>query len=92
MKLSSAAVVLGLLPLALSKSILVTYPKDTPDSVIESAKQDVKNAGGTITHEYSLVVKGFSASDASEEAIQQISTQSTTYKPTVEEDQTVSIS
>merc|ERR1712187_631017 len=61
MKLLSGVVALGLLPLALANSILVTYPKDTPDAVIDSAKDSVKKAGGTITHEYSLVIKGFSA-------------------------------
>lgn len=44
MKLLSGVVALGLLPLALANSILVTYPKDTPDSVIDSAKDSVKKA------------------------------------------------
>ncbi|KAL4928251.1 uncharacterized protein BDV17DRAFT_264550 [Aspergillus undulatus] len=92
MKLSSATVVLGLLPLALAKSVLVTYPKGTPDDVIDAAKEDVKKDGGTITHEYNLVLHGFSANIQSEETIQRISTQSSQYPPTVEEDQPVSIS
>ncbi|KAL4786701.1 hypothetical protein BJX76DRAFT_320517 [Aspergillus varians] len=91
MKLFSTVAALGLLPLALASSILVTYPKDTPDSVIDSAKDSIREAGGFITHEYSVLIKGFSAT-APEEAIQQISTQSTAYKPTIEQDQTVSIS
>ncbi|OJJ06383.1 hypothetical protein ASPVEDRAFT_45780 [Aspergillus versicolor CBS 583.65] len=91
MKLLSGVVALGLLPLALANSILVTYPKNTPDSVIDSAKDSVRKAGGTITHEYTLVIKGFSA-DAPEAAIQQISTESTEYKPNIEQDQPVSIS
>ncbi|KAL4767352.1 hypothetical protein BDW60DRAFT_200304 [Aspergillus nidulans var. acristatus] len=91
MKLISPAVAACLLPLVLANSILVTYPKDTPDSVIESAKDSVRRNGGVITHEYSVVIKGFAAT-APEEAIQQISTQSTAYKPTIEQDQTVSIS
>lgn len=44
MKLLSGVVALGLLPLALANSILVTYPKDTPDSVIDSAKDSVRKA------------------------------------------------
>ncbi|KAL4900038.1 hypothetical protein BDW74DRAFT_162584 [Aspergillus multicolor] len=91
MKLLSAGIVACLLPLALAKSFLVTYPKDTPDAVVDSAKASVRKAGGVITHEYSLVIKGFAATGP-EEAVQQISTQSTAYKPTIEEDQTVSIS
>ncbi|KAL3477999.1 hypothetical protein BJX99DRAFT_225280 [Aspergillus californicus] len=91
MKLLSAVIAFGLLPLALANSILVTYPKDTPDSVIESAKKSITEAGGTITHEYSLVIKGFAA-NAPQEAIQQISTESAMYQPTIEQDQPVSIS
>ncbi|KAL4801452.1 hypothetical protein BDV18DRAFT_149234 [Aspergillus unguis] len=91
MKLFSTAVVLGLLPLALAKSVLVTYPQDTPNSVIEDAKNSVRQGGGTITHEYNTVIKGFAA-DAPEEAIQQVSTESAEYQPTVEQDQPVSIS
>ncbi|KAL4875566.1 hypothetical protein BJY04DRAFT_201663 [Aspergillus karnatakaensis] len=91
MMLLSAAVAFGLLPLALANSILVTYPKDTPDSVITEAKDSFKKAGGVITHEYSLVIKGFAA-NGPEEAIQQISTKSTAYQPTIEQDQPVSIS
>ncbi|KAI9374544.1 hypothetical protein BJX61DRAFT_540668 [Aspergillus egyptiacus] len=91
MKLLSIGVALGLLPLALANSVLVTYPKDTPDSVIESAKDSIKEAGGTITHEYSLVLKGFAAY-APEEAVQKISTMSDAkYKPNIEQDQPVSI-
>ncbi|KAL2825430.1 hypothetical protein BDW59DRAFT_146203 [Aspergillus cavernicola] len=91
MKLLSAVVAFGLLPLAVANSILVTYPNDTPDSVIDCAKDSIRKAGGIITHEYSLVIKGFAA-NAPEEAIQQISTQSAMYKPTIEQDQPVSIS
>ncbi|KAL2809537.1 hypothetical protein BJX63DRAFT_435101 [Aspergillus granulosus] len=91
MKLFSAGLALALLPLALAKSVLITYPKDTPDSVINEAKDSIRKAGGTITHEYRLVIKGFAA-DAPEAAIQEVSTQSTLYKPTIEQDQPVSIS
>ncbi|KAL5338786.1 hypothetical protein BJX70DRAFT_365652 [Aspergillus crustosus] len=91
MKLLSAVVALGLLPLAIANSILVTYPKNTPNSVIENAKDSFRKAGGVVTHEYSLVIKGFAATGP-EEAIQQISTKSTAYQPTIEQDQPVSIS
>ncbi|KAL4868220.1 hypothetical protein BDV12DRAFT_169958 [Aspergillus spectabilis] len=91
MKLLSAVVALGLLPLAIANSILVTYPKNTPDSVIDDAKDSFRKAGGVITHEYSLVIKGFAATGP-EEAIQQISTKSAAYQPTIEQDQPVSIS
>ncbi|PWY78413.1 hypothetical protein BO94DRAFT_497593 [Aspergillus sclerotioniger CBS 115572] len=88
MKLLSATV-LGLLPLALAESILVTFPSGTPDSVVDGAKKSIVDAGGQITHEYTLL-KGFSA-NAPEKAIQQMSTESAAYKPNIEKDLTVSI-
>ncbi|PYH92018.1 hypothetical protein BO71DRAFT_296251, partial [Aspergillus ellipticus CBS 707.79] len=79
---------LGLLPLALANSILVTFPKGTPDSVVDNAKKSIVDAGGQITHEYTLI-KGFSA-NAPKAAIQQISTESAAYSPHIEEDMDVS--
>ncbi|RAH44226.1 uncharacterized protein BO95DRAFT_416816 [Aspergillus brunneoviolaceus CBS 621.78] len=84
MQLISAAI-FGLVPLTLANSVLVSFPAGTPDSVLQQAKDSVLDAGGQITHEFS-----FSA-DCPEEAIQQISTQSAAYKPTIEQDQMVSI-
>jgi Flp pilus assembly protein TadB len=45
MKLSSAFII-GVLPLALAKSILVTYPQDTPDSVIKDAQKSIVQGVG----------------------------------------------
>ncbi|KAI9923696.1 hypothetical protein AWENTII_011230 [Aspergillus wentii] len=86
MKITLSALVLGLLPLALGKSIIVTYPKDTPQDVYENEKKSFEKAGGHITHEYQLF-KGFSA-DAPADAIRVFSTQ-TKYKPCIEEEQVV---
>ncbi|EAW07989.1 uncharacterized protein ACLA_027110 [Aspergillus clavatus NRRL 1] len=86
MKLLSA-LILGLLPLALAKSILVTYPQNTPESVIREARESIIRSGGKITHEYR---KGFSA-EAPDTAIQSLSAQSSEYQPTIEGDQIVSI-
>ncbi|KAJ5353674.1 Proteinase inhibitor propeptide [Penicillium brevicompactum] len=44
------------LPLALAaslKSVVITFPKGTPDSVITQAKHSLVASGGVITHEYS---------------------------------------
>ncbi|KAE8145578.1 hypothetical protein BDV25DRAFT_164362 [Aspergillus avenaceus] len=84
-----AYLLVGGLSLAWANPIVVTYPKDTPSSVLEDAKNSVINAGGRITHEYQLI-KGFSA-DAPESAVQQISAQSAQYSPTIEKDMSVSI-
>lgn len=35
------------------RSVIVSYPDDTPNSVLDEAKAAVKQAGGMITHEYS---------------------------------------
>jgi Mrp family chromosome partitioning ATPase len=51
--LALAAVVLGAqMP---QKAVIVSYPNDTPDSVLNQAKDAIKAAGGMITHEYKLI-------------------------------------
>jgi len=40
--------------------VVVSYPEDTPQSVLEEAMDAIKKAGGIITHEYSII-KGFAA-------------------------------
>lgn len=35
------------------KSVIMSWPNDTPNSVVEAAKQAIIDAKGTITHEYS---------------------------------------
>ncbi|KAJ9295359.1 hypothetical protein DTO271G3_6182 [Paecilomyces variotii] len=93
MKLFLYSLVLGLLPIAQAvspqKSFIVTYPKDTPESVLTTAKNAITEAGGLITHEYHLI-KGFAAK-ASASAIENLSTFSSIYSPSIEEDQIVSI-
>ncbi|PLN77853.1 hypothetical protein BDW42DRAFT_176030 [Aspergillus taichungensis] len=80
---------LALLPLALAKSVLVTFPEGTPDDVIRESKESLEKAGGTITHTFNLI-KGYSA-EAPDVAIQQVSPQSGPYKAAVEDDSPVSI-
>ncbi|KAL2007141.1 hypothetical protein VTN00DRAFT_8579 [Thermoascus crustaceus] len=69
------------------KSFVVTYPHDTPDSVLNQAKQAITDAGGVITHEYQLI-KGFAAK-ASANVIESVSTLSAAYNPFIEEDKVV---
>lgn len=73
------------------KSIIVSYPKGTPDWVVDQAKQAIISAGGIITHEYNLI-KGFAAK-APETVMAEISSMSADggYKANVEEDQVVTI-
>ncbi|KAJ5937156.1 hypothetical protein N7454_004811 [Penicillium verhagenii] len=82
---------MALLPLALAakslKSVIVTFPKGTPSNVIADAKHALVASGGIITHEYTLI-NGFAA-EAPVNALQTLSTESTEYKPIIEEDKIV---
>jgi hypothetical protein len=36
------------------RQVIVSYPDSTPNSVIEAAMNEIKAAGGIITHEYKI--------------------------------------
>ncbi|KAK5045039.1 hypothetical protein LTR84_010187 [Exophiala bonariae] len=72
------------------KTVIVSYPNDTPSSVVDKAMKEVVNAGGIITHEYSLI-KGFAAK-VSDSMIDTINTLTENYTPLVESDSIVTIS
>lgn len=60
MKLFSLLPVLALASVTMAvvqpqKSVIVSYPDNTPDSVVDQAKDAIKAAGGFITHEYKLI-------------------------------------
>ncbi|KAL8911401.1 MAG: hypothetical protein Q9172_007681 [Xanthocarpia lactea] len=80
----------GLLAFASAqRQVLITYPHDTPPSIVESAKKAILATGGKITEEYSLI-KSFAAT-LSSEAIDTINSLSSSHKPIVEDDQIVTI-
>lgn len=59
MKLSIVATLAAVLAVASGavqpqKQVIVSYPDNTPDSVIEAAMHEIKAAGGVITHEYKI--------------------------------------
>lgn len=37
------------------KAVIISYPDNTPDHVLNQAKDAIKAAGGFITHEYKLI-------------------------------------
>jgi hypothetical protein len=37
------------------KSVIVTFPSDTPSYILDQAKDAVTSAGGMITHEYKII-------------------------------------
>ncbi|KAJ5476972.1 hypothetical protein N7539_007116 [Penicillium diatomitis] len=82
---------LSLLPVALAakslKSVVISFPKGTPSSVVDKAKDAIVASGGVITHEYHLF-PGFSA-EAPVNTLQTLSTQDATYKPNIEVDKIV---
>ncbi|KAK4947405.1 hypothetical protein LTR10_013773 [Elasticomyces elasticus] len=71
------------------KPVVVSYPADTPSSVIDQAIAEIIKDGGIITHEYSLI-KGFAAKVA-EATLEKITTLADTYAPQIEEDFVVRI-
>ncbi|KAI9889085.1 MAG: hypothetical protein M1814_005809 [Vezdaea aestivalis] len=70
-----------------TKSVLVSYPNDTPDYILSSAKDAVRAAGGIITHEYSLI-KAFAAR-ASTEVFDTVKALNPEYEALIEDDQIV---
>ncbi|KAF4629638.1 hypothetical protein G7Y89_g8511 [Cudoniella acicularis] len=85
------------------KAVIVSYPDDTPDSIITQAMDAVREAGGLITHEYKLIKygrcsfprvllteeRGF-ACKAPAKILQQVQTWGNDYHAVIEEDQMVS--
>jgi hypothetical protein len=59
MKFSSLAGALALLSgvvaVDIQKSVIVTYPPETPNSIVDQAKKAIVDAGGIITHDYNLI-------------------------------------
>jgi len=43
----------AVLAIAPQKAVIITYPDDTPSSVINKAMDVIRDAGGVVTHEYS---------------------------------------
>ncbi|CAG9979092.1 unnamed protein product [Clonostachys rosea] len=86
------AAALALAPglVAASKSAIVWFDNpNTPDDVINRAKDDIVKAGGKITHVYTII-KGFSVV-APETALQGVQAWGTEHSVRIEEDNTVSV-
>ncbi|KAI0376377.1 hypothetical protein F5Y04DRAFT_285934 [Hypomontagnella monticulosa] len=72
------------------KSVIVSFPSETTDDVVNRAKDDIRKAGGIITHEYQLI-KGFAAK-APQKILETVSAWSAEFNAVIEEDQVVEIS
>ncbi|KAG9243155.1 hypothetical protein BJ878DRAFT_512133 [Calycina marina] len=84
-----AIITLAMATTQAKKNIIVSYPDETPDSVVEQAKQAIIDAGGLITHEYKLI-KGFAAQSPAK-VLESVQTMGQQYNAVIEEDQMVSI-
>lgn len=45
----------GLSTVSPQKSVIISYPDNTPNDVVKQAMDAIKAAGGIITHEYKLI-------------------------------------
>uniref|UniRef100_A0A1Y1ND39 Inhibitor I9 domain-containing protein n=1 Tax=Photinus pyralis TaxID=7054 RepID=A0A1Y1ND39_PHOPY len=95
--LSSLVVALAALPAALAMNqkmpaIVYFSEPSTPEFVIEKAKKTLIEAGGKITHTYTII-KGFAAIAPQKalQALQEVQAWGTDYGMTVEEDKGASI-
>lgn len=43
------------LAVEVKKQVIITYPSETPDSVVQNAKDKITESGGVITHSYDLI-------------------------------------
>ncbi|KAI0101913.1 hypothetical protein GGR51DRAFT_307293 [Nemania sp. FL0031] len=80
----------GAFAVDIQKAIIMSFPQSTPDDVVGRAMDEIRKAGGTITHEYKLI-KGFAAK-APQKIVESVTAWSTEYHATIEEDQIVEIS
>ncbi|KAF2672455.1 hypothetical protein BT63DRAFT_452961 [Microthyrium microscopicum] len=69
------------------KSVVISFPKDTPGHILDQAKEAITQAGGFITHEYKIF-KGFAAT-APVKAFDAVKALSAQYLPVIEEDQII---
>ncbi|KAI2617268.1 hypothetical protein GGS26DRAFT_596438 [Hypomontagnella submonticulosa] len=87
---AALAVAHGVSAVDVQKSVIVSFPSETTDDVVNRAKEDIRKAGGIITHEYQLI-KGFAAK-APQKILETVSAWSAEFNAVIEEDQVVEIS
>jgi hypothetical protein len=87
--ISVALLAISAVAVAPRKAVIVSYPDETPDSIINHAMDVIREAGGVITHEYTLF-KGFAAT-ASAKVLESVSTLGEAYPPLIEEDGVVTV-
>ncbi|ELR01711.1 hypothetical protein VC83_00942 [Pseudogymnoascus destructans] len=71
------------------RQVIISYPDNTPYSVVEAAMDEIRAAGGMITHEYKIF-KGFAAK-APAKALETVQAMGSEYVALIEEDAIVSV-
>ncbi|KAA8620355.1 hypothetical protein PtrV1_07449 [Pyrenophora tritici-repentis] len=66
------------------RSVIISWPKGTPNEIVQQGKDAIKKAGGVITHEYNII-QGFAAT-APSTALEMVTALSDVYKCEIEED------
>ncbi|KAF2741927.1 hypothetical protein M011DRAFT_482120 [Sporormia fimetaria CBS 119925] len=66
------------------KRVIISYPNETPQKVVDDAMKAIEDAGGKITHKYNII-KGFAAI-APAVVLEKVEVMSTKYPAEVEED------
>lgn len=52
---AALTIISGAIAVDVQKSVIITYPQNTPDSVLDQAKKAIEDAGGIITHNYQFI-------------------------------------
>jgi hypothetical protein len=53
--IAALTLISGVVAVDIQKSVIITYPAETPDWVLDQAKKAIVDGGGLITHEYQLI-------------------------------------
>jgi len=69
------------------RSVIVSYPENTPNSVVDQAMNAINDAGGMVTHQYTLF-KGFAA-QAPAKALDTVQAWGKDWNAVIEEDEIV---
>ncbi|EMC96330.1 hypothetical protein BAUCODRAFT_147958 [Baudoinia panamericana UAMH 10762] len=71
------------------KQYIISYPQDTPVSVLEDAKDAIVKAGGVIEHEYNLI-KGYVVR-MSANTLDKVQAMGSSNNVLIEEDKTINV-
>ena len=53
--IAALTLISGVVAVDVQKSVIITYPPETPDSVLDDARKAIEDGGGVVTHQYQLI-------------------------------------